>query len=308
MLALESASIASQLAALRVLSIRFRLAACGPVRLPAFSGSTFRGLLGHALRSVACSCNDSAHLPQCAYHFLFETTAPQGDDIARPFVLEPPGDVHVVPSGQGFSLGIHLLGRGADYLPWFIFAMEEMGRLGIGLSRRDHFKVVAAESQGQCFYRDGRFIGEPVETHLGTAVGEPQEVDRVLCHFLSPTRLVHQGQLATVPDLHILIRAALRRIDQVLQVHAGRALEVDYRGLVAQAAICHLVENESRWFDWERVSQRQQRSMKLGGLVGRACWQGPIGPLLPLLSASTVLHLGKNTTFGLGRIAVQVVE
>ena len=56
-----------------------------------------------------------------------------------------------------------------------------------------------------------------------------------------------------------------------------------------------------RWYDWQRYSNRQQQSMHLGGAIGD--WH--LGDLAPeharALHIGQWLHLGKNTTFGLGR-------
>jgi CRISPR/Cas system endoribonuclease Cas6 (RAMP superfamily) len=42
--------------------------------------------------------------------------------------------------------------------------------------------------------------------------------------------------------------------------------------------------------------------MLLGGLVGSATYAGVSGEYLPLLDLAKVLHIGKQTTFGLGLI------
>jgi hypothetical protein len=45
--------------------------------------------------------------------------------------------------------------------------------------------------------------------------------------------------------------------------------------------------------------------MTLGGLVGTLDLEGNLAPFAPLFRAAEILHVGKNTTFGLGRIAVE---
>ncbi|MEA3643101.1 MAG: hypothetical protein VBE63_24635, partial [Lamprobacter sp.] len=39
---------------LRLERVRFQLEALDPIRLPSYSGSAFRGLLGHSLRHSVC--------------------------------------------------------------------------------------------------------------------------------------------------------------------------------------------------------------------------------------------------------------
>ena len=45
--------------------------------------------------------------------------------------------------------------------------------------------------------------------------------------------------------------------------------------------------------------------MKMGGLIGEATYRGNITPFLPLLQAGAILHIGKGTSFGLGKYEMQ---
>ena len=62
-----------------------------------------------------------------------------------------------------------------------------------------------------------------------------------------------------------------------------------------------------RWHDCKRWSQRQQASMKLGGLVGRLVLEGDLAPFASLLGAAEVVHVGKGATFGLGQVVVEAL-
>ncbi len=44
--------------------------------------------------------------------------------------------------------------------------------------------------------------------------------------------------------------------------------------------------------------------MKFGGIVGKAIYKGDLTPFYPLLKYCEEVHLGKQTAFGLGKIAV----
>ena len=41
--------------------------------------------------------------------------------------------------------------------------------------------------------------------------------------------------------------------------------------------------------------------MKLGGLIGELSYVGDLKPFLPFLKMTEVFHVGKGTSFGLGR-------
>lgn len=62
-------------------------------------------------------------------------------------------------------------------------------------------------------------------------------------------------------------------------------------------------ENNLRWYDWERYSNRKGR-MKLGGLIGNITYEGNLGKFLPLLKIGEYIHVGKAVVFGLGKYRI----
>ncbi|MBW2102778.1 MAG: CRISPR system precrRNA processing endoribonuclease RAMP protein Cas6, partial [Deltaproteobacteria bacterium] len=53
-----------------------------------------------------------------------------------------------------------------------------------------------------------------------------------------------------------------------------------------------------------RYSNRHERRMLMGGMVGSVVYEGRLGEFMPLLELSSKVHLGKNTSFGLGKMDV----
>ncbi len=113
--------------------------------LPEYKGSTFRGVFGHALKLVACAlkrqvCADCLLRERCIYALVFELPAARNDEGRKriaapphPYVIEPPEELKLdYKKGESFNFTILLFGKANDYLPYFIYAIEEMGRLGIG--------------------------------------------------------------------------------------------------------------------------------------------------------------------------------
>lgn len=99
----------------------------------------------------------------------------------------------------------------------------------------------------------------------------------------------------------LLVRNLLRRVSLLSAVHGSAPLELDYRGLIAEAASVATVKSDLQWCDWDRYSNRQQTKMTLGGFVGEVVYCGEkASEYLPLLAAGELLHVGTGSAFGLG--------
>ena len=64
-------------------------------------------------------------------------------------------------------------------------------------------------------------------------------------------------------------------------------------------------DRDLHWYDWERYSGRQEARMKMGGLMGGTSFRGDLAPLWPLIAMGEHLHVGKGTSFGLGKYEVE---
>ena len=54
----------------------------------------------------------------------------------------------------------------------------------------------------------------------------------------------------------------------------------------------------------QRYSNRVQDKMDFSGLMGEVEYEGDLAPFVSWLSAAQILHIGRNTTFGMGKIQV----
>lgn len=327
----QQGDLARALGDFTLLPCRFELEALDALSLQSFSGSSFRGLLGHVLKAVACyersGCPACRCPERCAYAYLFETQAPVlegvnrgSEEVPRPFVLQPPRGGRVLRPGEPFGLGATLLGHGTEYLAYFLHSLEEMGRRGVG-QRPARFRLkqaLAVDSAGQeiPFYRGdggalpGRLLRDPEPWALARLAERGQLLTgarRVEIEFRSPTRLVYQGRVSERPPFHVIVRALLRRLDLLMRVHGSGPLEVDFRNLVALATECRLEGEMLRFIEFERYSNRQKRAQQMGGVVGRATYGGPLGSLMPLLMCAPAVQIGKATTFGLGQVGLTLI-
>jgi len=82
---------------------------------------------------------------------------------------------------------------------------------------------------------------------------------------------------------------------------------LDYRGLVKKAREIKIVDEDLSWFDWRRYSFRQDKAMLMGGMVGSVTYEGDMGEYMPLVEFCAEVHIGKQTSFGLGKIKAEML-
>lgn len=288
--------------------------------LPPFKGSTFRGAFGAALKRVTCAlrwqdCDRCLLQDTCVYRRVFEAKAGSGSDpqtSTHPFVLEPPPTSRsTFETGEAISCRLLLFGWANDTLPYFVYAVQQMGERGLGRrgdGRRGTFHLAAVTSGGETVYDVSDGSLRPPSS-LAELVLEPRgpsdsEIKEISLEIETPLRIKHENRLHADLPFHILVRAMLRRIS-VLSKHFGDGEPpLDYRGLVTRAADVHTVASSIRWLDWKRYSNRQDQAMLMGGIVGSATYGGRLGEFMPLLRYCEKVHVGKATTFGLGKITI----
>lgn len=287
--------------------------------LPPFKGSTFRGAFGVALKRVVCAvrekrCDACMLASRCIYARVFETFSSSEASSARmvvpphPYTIEPMLEDAVRYSpGESFDFNLLLFGEFNGMLPYFVYAFEVMGENGVGKriegNRRSRFKLESVLLDGVPLYdpKAGKLLATASagEMKLGQAPERAGEMELSLT-LKTPLRLKFENRLKADLPFHLLVRAALRRISSLFAAYGGGEPELDYRGLVAHAADVQVVSSTLRWFDWERYSDRQERAMLMGGMTGSVTYRGNIAEFLPLIEAAKQLHIGKQTSFGLG--------
>ncbi|MEK0291266.1 CRISPR system precrRNA processing endoribonuclease RAMP protein Cas6 [Caldifermentibacillus hisashii] len=289
------------------------------MQLPPYQGSTFRGVFGHVFKEVACTCpNQNIHLEHCPYAYIFETGPHENNqkiissqDIPRPFIIQGENSNKLIfAPGEQFGITITIFGKAIQYIQYFIYVLYHMGERGFGKGRQkaELQQVFLVDENGD--FREQIYSHEKI--HYGGQILNSEKIFSVLkqvsgCQlfFITPTRLKYQSHYYDTPEFHIIFRAAVRRITSLLYYHHnGLQLDVDYKELFNRAEDVKLVGNEVSWYDWERYSNRQKERMKLGGIIGKAVYEGDLELFIPWLQLTEWTHIGKNTTFGLGKIKV----
>ncbi|MFH1491563.1 MAG: CRISPR system precrRNA processing endoribonuclease RAMP protein Cas6 [Pseudomonadota bacterium] len=317
--------------------------------LPPYKGSTFRGVFGHALKRVVCAlkrqeCEECLLKNRCLYTKVFETRLtldmPDGSRIStppHPFVMEPPQtEKTAFLKGEDMACDLLLFGEANYSLPYFVYAFEQMGTIGVGRrinGNRGRFALMTVKSGKKTLYSetDRKLnLSGPVQElvlpdpgifptggqtaqrgrKFATATSELEQFNerdlRVRVRLETPLRLKFENEIRADLPFHVLARAMLRRVSSLLNTWDDGEPALDYKGLIQRAEDIRTVKSSLEWFDWRRYSNRQEREMFMGGMLGSVTYEGKLGEYLPLLDFCEKVHLGKNTSFGLGKVAVHI--
>ncbi len=315
-------------------------------QLPPYKGSTFRGVFGRALKKVTCAlkqqeCTTCLLNKNCVYVQIFETPVSSNSNNFRmaspphPFVIEPPMTTEsYFPAGTCFDFSLLLMGEANNFIPYFIYAFEQMGKIGIGRKikgQRGRFLLENVKRDGEIIYSSHNqklVMTSPVEKlelksqkqsferHSSDKQSfdkqsfdkqPPDQNIRLKLTLETPLRLKFANKLQADLPFHLLVRAMLRRVSALLNVYGKGEPLLDYPGLVKKAQTIQTADKNLAWFDWQRYSFRQDKKMLMGGITGSVTYEGKIGEYLPLIDFCEQVHLGKQTTFGLGKIKADIL-
>jgi hypothetical protein len=285
--------------------------------LPVFKGSTLRGALGHSLKQTTCAlkrqdCANCMLATNCGYAFLFEVKTGNAAHRPHPYVFEPPlEDWRFRDKGGSLEFAITLFGKANDYLPHIVYAIREMGQIGLGKKKvgDGRFSLESVRQGDQIIY-EGTTLQSPTDLpDLTLEAASGLAVTKIMLSCSTPLRLKYDNQLQNGLPFHLLIRAALRRISSLEAAYGNGEPPLDYKGLVAKATDVQMISSTCRWVEIERYSNRQKTSMFIGGILGETLYHGEnLSEFIPFLRYCEAVHLGKQTSFGLGRIQVGIQE
>ncbi len=299
--------------------LRFTVEALTPVRLSGYNaGSQLRGALGNVMRRAYCAGDrrDPAHTAACPVCWLLAANEHPGEE-RRGYALVPPLDPpDCYAPGERFSFGLTLFGNALRFLPYFVLAVPEMGRMGVGAGRGqfalrqvwaadplfgDESQPVLAEGESLVYTPTLMISAERVGEVAAQLAGH----GRLSLNFLTPMRLVEDGQLSKVPDFGVFFARLLKRLDELNEQFAdGERRPLDeVNALHAFADRVRLIETQTRWVEVWSGSSRTGKETPLSGFVGLATYSAPSevwAPLLPWLIWGQGTQVGKDVVKGNG--------
>ena len=263
------------------LRLRFRVSET--LRFPAGkAGNVLRGGFGMMLRETA---------PDSEYRRIFAAKLAGGPsgfaDAPRPFVIRAAHlDGCTFPPGSELQFDVHLFDLSNDVRTRVISAFAKLGQTGFGPGRVRATLLVAGQ--------------EHVLIDL-SATAESAACVRV--RFVTPTEL--KG--AARPDFPVLFARLRDRISMLRALYGPGPLDIAFRALGERAAAVRMSRCELIWDLTERRSSRTGETHPIGGFTGEAEYHGDLGEFLPYLRVGEWTGVGRQTVWGKGMIACQIL-
>jgi len=291
-------------------------------RQPEFAGSMLRGCFGHALKKIACitkqkQCAGCLMIQNCSYPAIFETppkahNIQQFANIPNPYIIEPPpwGSKDYYPEDL-YQFSMVLTGTALEQLSLLILVWQKVFQWGVSKEKgRGEFvsvQLVKENGNKQLIYQAGsENILEHDKDYLFEHNSNSVKTEQLQIKLLTLLRLQKYSK-GVGPDklkARDFLVTLLRRINLVNEFHNNIILIKNFEHF-SQLAETITIKPELKWQNWTRYSNRQHQKMLLGGVTGQFNLQGDLQEFLPFLALGQYLHVGKNTTFGLGRYLIE---
>lgn len=311
---------------LPITRLRLHFIATTTVHLPAYQGSTWRGLFGHLLKRTVCvtriaRCNDCSLYHSCVHASLFDTPVPLNTKKMRhythaphPFVFELPWQARTtLQPGDSIHVGLNLFGNALQQLAYIVAAFQKIPSISVGKNKgRLQFQSLEVEQHpGQRDWQTCWQADSP-DSLLKTTNRQPlappaQPLQGIHIELHTPLRLSENNRnlRAEQFQFHHLFRNLLRRVSLISYFHTSQPYETDFAAITRTARALEIHDKQLKWHDWTRYSNRKQRHIKMGGLRGSFRIGTLPDEMWHLLWLGQWLHAGKGAVMGLGHYSLQ---
>jgi hypothetical protein len=292
-----------------------------------------RGAFGHGLKKAFCAmhhrdCNICQVTDHCGYHEIFESQVKDEDIIHQGFKYKPHPYVinYIIPeeiekkilkdlpessAGRPLSFQITIFGEYVKYIPYFVFAFQLMGENGLGKERipydlvsvNDYFSL-------EKIYSDGKLsLDKLTEQNLSRYTEARFPIKQVIngskkikLDFLSPARFIKKGKPLKSLDKAFLAQSISLRYGIMNQMYGffndkDSISENDF----------NIIDQNLEFNQWQRFSSRQNKKHNHEGVTGNITLESFSEKFSYMLCTMEILNIGKNTSFGLGKVRVEEI-
>ena len=286
--------------------------------LPLFFSHILRSGFGSALKKTVCinniskNCMDCFLGEDCVYQKLFQPSLPPGaprltsySKIPQPFVVYTPKEGGLFQFGDTLQWYLLLIGKAVVSLPICVVAFSKMGWNGLGRDKIKFriLKVIDADENDEVFKGKGKIRFAPP---IPFFYENNKKVKSIKIRIITPLRAKSQGKIARNFPFKYFIRLLLLRASMLASFHGEKEFPVNYKAIYKEAEKVITKEERLSYFQLNRFSMHDRKERDLSGMIGIIRYSGNLTPFMPLLKFGERFHIGKSTSFGLGKYIIEI--
>lgn len=285
-------------------------------QLPVYKASALRGGMGEMLLRMDCikdrECSNCGFREPCIVQQIMYPQMPLLPDFMNNgegpgFLIECEDYRDTAVEGETLPFVLLLFGKNIAFFSQYMTAFMLFGQSGIG-KEKCRFRINSVKnSKGSDIMEDGGFRMDRYEVlhildytnwrkeelHKKGLMGE--------IRFQTPLSLKYGGKFIETFEIQPIVDAARRRI-YILDCFEG--IKEDIRKEPDEISYPVVVSEQHRNSSISRYSNRKKEAMTFRGIEGKLSLKEINEPLLTILLAGELAHIGKNTSFGFGRYHV----
>jgi hypothetical protein len=301
--------------------------------LPIFKESALRGGFGSTFKRMVCvhsmekTCCQCILANKCAFSVIFSPSQNDEGFLKHHIAIPRPFALYINPNKTAFlqqdkiKIEMLLIGKAIEYFPYVFLSLQELGNTGWGKpnakGERGKFTIekieeLTEEGSKRIIYEENKKEAGlmPKGFILKNAL-ERQYVQnkcgRFKTVFETPVRMKKDKKIVTYPEFYILIRTVIHRLNSFSYFYGDGNLLKGAAPIIEKAKKVRIIECKTNFEQFPYYSKRQNEKLYLGGLVGEVVYEGNLALFYNYLKSAELLGIGKNTTFGFGRMRLQIL-
>lgn len=294
---------------MKTLTLHVRYECLGSGKLPAYLGSTIRGIMGHCIHEFYCHhrnekcflCDDRE---TCQYVQCFSNTGGEAGAV-NPYTIYVYGQgKEKWEKGDCCVFDITLFGSGTEHAGVYLDALIAAEQKGWGAERIPFrlLQVVDQDSK-RLIYAGGKSWIRNL-TPREVSIQERNAAYACLV-FDTPLRVVSGDELFQKLPFDTVIQFLIRRISLVTTKYTDFKLEWNAEEMMRQAAEIKVAGEFWREVPFSRYSMNQPAGkLELAAKTGWIMYEGELSSFVPVLEMGRYLRLGKGATIGFGHYEI----
>lgn len=280
-----------------------------PGNLPAYLGSTIRGVLGHCIREFCClapatKCFLCENRETCLYVRYFSNTGGESAAVNPYTIYVHSQGKEKWDKGDICVFDLTLFGRGAEQAGIYLDALLAAEQRGWGASRLT-FKLVQVTDvySSKLIYAGGK-------TWIRNLCPKPFQISERTASFASltfdtPLRIVSGGNLFDTLPFEVLIQFLIRRISLLTEDNTDYKLRWNEEEILSEATKVKIKEEQWKQVPFKRYSMNQKNGkLELDSKTGWVLYEGDLTEFVPILEIGKYLRVGKGATIGFGHYEI----